>query len=111
MTTRRFGITEDGQLLLVDDQGELPPTVHAVEGFAFTTAPAVHDYWYSYTVAEGIDGKYESDGKWRLVAYTDAERFRNHQTLRYHSALCPVVEADSVDHKNQGFPPIEELVP
>lgn len=106
----RYAITDGGQLIAADSRGHLPPNIPEVLGFAFTTAPEAYDYWYTHTVASGIEGR-DRDGEWRLVAFTDAMRFENFQSPRYGSGLYPVFLATDDERRDLfELPAVETLL-
>lgn len=103
----RYGITEDGQLVRDDSQGNLPPGIKAVEGFAYTTAPEGYDYWYTATVATGITSSQAGvSGTFRCVAFTDSMRFFAFQKPRYGSGLFVVIDKPEA----WGLPSFESAV-
>jgi hypothetical protein len=104
----RYAITEDGQLIVADHNGNLPPTIKEVRGFAFTTAPEAYDYWYTHTAGGPV---IVGDRTWRLVAYTDTSRFRDFQTPRYGSGLYPVFDAAEDEQRQfEQLPTVEQLL-
>jgi hypothetical protein len=105
----RYGITQHGgHVISADIQGHIPPSADDVVGFAFTTAPEICDYWYTATLATAWSKQPRE--QWRLVAYSDAERFRSQQAPKYLSSMHVVFDADDTDRRNElGLPDVETL--
>ncbi len=109
----KYALTEAGQLITADGNGNLPGNLPAVEGFAYTMAPESYDYWYTATAVEVVEAKdpYGREVTWRLVAYTDSARFRSHQSPRYGAGLHPVVLADDDERRDIfGLPTLNDAL-
>ena len=82
-------------------------------GRAYTNAPEVYDYAYTSTLITLTSVRafllLEPPPGWRVVEYSDEDRFRRYQTPRYGSGLYATIELDSPEAESIGLPSSAKL--